>query len=279
MSGCVTPTSTATPSVTATPTVTAAPSAGPTTSVRIYLLTGCCDGVSTIVSVEREVAPGAPVDAVAADAVSALLAGPTEAEANPADQYAKLYSFIPAGSRLLDVIVEGGVATVNFSRDFEEGSNPDTVAGSLGQVVFTLTQFPGVTGVMFEIEGQPVAVFGSEQFLINPPAERDDFMDLLPPVFIDQPARSSTVRSPVHLIGLANVFEATFHVRLLVPDGRSLADGPVMATCGSGCWGTFDVEVPFTVTEPTRGTLQAYVLSARDGSIENLVEQPLTLTP
>jgi hypothetical protein len=171
------------------------------------------------------------------------------------------------------------MAVVNLSHEFEDGAEDGTVAGRLAQVVFTLTQFPGVTGVSFEIDGAPTAVFGPGGFLINPPAERLDFPDVLPPVFLDQPARGSTIENPVRLTGLANVFEAVLHVRILDADGRSLADGPVTATCGSGCWGTFDVTVPYVVAAPAPGTIQAYVLSAKDGSIEDLVEVPVTLTP
>ena len=57
------------------------------------------------------------------------------------------------------------------------------------------------------------------------------------------------------------------------------ADGTVNATCGTGCWGTFDEFLPYSVPRAGWGTLQVYVLSAQDGSVENLTEYPVWLTP
>ena len=79
--------------------------------------------------------------------------------------------------------------------------------------------------------------------------------------------------------GLANAFEATFHVRILDAGGHALADGPAMATCGTGCWGAWDLDVPYVVAVAGPGTLQAYELSAADGSPTNLTAYPVTLRP
>ena len=41
-----------------------------------------------------------------------------------------------------------------------------------------------------------------------------------------------------------------------------------MASCGTGCWGTFDVTIPYAVGQPGWGTLQVYEPSAKDGSLD-----------
>jgi hypothetical protein len=78
---------------------------------------------------------------------------------------------------------------------------------------------------------------------------------------------------------VANAFEAMFEVRIAGADGRGLAQAPVMASCGTGCWGTFDVTIPYSVSEAGWGTLQVFELSAKDGSVINLTEYPVWLTP
>ena len=45
--------------------------------------------------------------------------------------------------------------------------------------------------------------------------------------------------------GIANVFEAQFRAQVLDGGGNVLADEPVMATCGTGCWGPFKASVPY----------------------------------
>ena len=70
--------------------------------------------------------------------------------------------------------------------------------------------------------------------------------------------------NPARVTGIANVFEATFLVALLDAGGQELFDQPVMATCGTGCRGTFDVTIRYTVAGQW-GTLRVYNLSAKDG--------------
>ena len=72
---------------------------------------------------------------------------------------------------------------------------------------------------------------------------------------------------------------ATFQVRIANGADRVLAQKAVMATCGTGCWGTFDERIPYTVANAGWGTLQVYELSAKDGSVVNLTEYPVWLTP
>ena len=51
----------------------------------------------------------------------------------------------------------------------------------LGQVVYTLTQFPTVQKVRFELDGRPVNVFSSEGIVLDHPVGRSDYQDLSPP--------------------------------------------------------------------------------------------------
>jgi spore germination protein GerM len=251
------------------------PTPGPTgtTTVRAYFFLGSFVDNAGLVPVLRVVPR---TQAVGGAAMAALLAGPNDAEmgARPA-----MYTSIPDGTRFLGLKIDNGIATVNLSREFESGGGSASVLGRLAQVVYTLTQFPTVSGVKFELDGVPVTVFSGEGVVLTEPVDRSDYHDQLPAVFVDRPAWGGVLGNPGRVVGLANVFEATFHLRILDGGGHRLADAPVMATCGTGCWGTFDVTIPYTVGSAGWGTLQVYELSAADGSIENLTEYPVWLTP
>jgi len=81
---------------------------------------------------------------------------------------------------------------------------------------------------------------------------------------IETPSAGASVRSPLRIAGTANTFEATFTLELRT-GGRLLAKRVVTATSGSGTRGTFDLTVPFRVSEETPGEIVAYELSAANG--------------
>jgi hypothetical protein len=100
-----------------------------------------------------------------------------------------------------------------------------------------------------------------------------------PPILIDAPAPGGMLPSPGRVMGTADVFEA--QLRLQVLDGRRnvLIDLPVQATCGTGCRGTFDVTVRYTIPSAGWGTLRVFDLSAKDGTPADVSEYPVWLTP
>jgi len=255
---------------TARPPATPRPSATPSgaTSVKVYLFAG-----ESLVPVLRRVEA---TRAVGRAALTELLAGPTaeEAGASPA-----LGTTIPAGTILLGLDIADGLATVDLSREFESGGGSASMFGRLAQVVYTLTQFPTVEGVAFRLDGRPVTVFSGEGIVLDGPSVRSDYEAFLPPVFVDSPAWGGTLANPGRVTGVANVFEATFMIELRDADGNRLFRDHAMATCGTGCWGTFDVTLRYDVARRQTGSLLVYVLSARDGSIESLRTYPVTLVP
>jgi spore germination protein GerM len=252
------------------PEPTPAPSAEGTTIVRAYFYmgSGVDDGV---VPVLREVPK---TKAVATAAMNGLLAGP---DADSAERV--LSSAIPAGTRLLGLTIKDGVATVDLSNEFESGGGSASTIIRLGQVVFTLTQFPTVDSVLFQIEGRPVTVFGSAGIVLGGPVGRADYEELLAPIFVDRPAFGAAIGNAARITGASNVFEATFRIAILDGDGRVIVDQMAMSTCGSGCYGTFDVTLGYDVARAQWGTLRVYAASAKDGSPEHVRDYPVWLTP
>ena len=209
-------------------------------------------------------------DAVARAAMEQLLAG---------DLADGVDSAVPAGTRLLGLTIRDGVAIVDLSGEFEAGGGSASSFYRLGQVVYTLTQFSTVRSVLFQVEGRTVTTFGPEGIVLDGPQSRDDFLDLLPAVFVDRPAFEAAIGNPARITGNANVFEATFMVSILDREGRTIAETFVMADCGTGCRGDFSTTVEYDVSRAQWGTLRVWVSSARDGQPEDVRDYPVWLTP
>jgi hypothetical protein len=261
--------SSATPSSSAAGSATPAPTG--TTIVRAYFLRG--DATSSaglpyhLVPVLRVVPE---TKGVARAALTQLLAAPP----------ATFGTEIPSGTSLLGISIDAsGTATVDLSAGFASGGTSASQVARAAEVVFTVTQFANVKDVLFQAEGAALPVPDDAGHARTDAVGRADYRDLLPAIFVDRPAYAAAIGNPAHVTGLANVFEATFRVRLVDGSGRSLADQQAMATCGTGCWGTFDVSVRYDVPTAQWGTLRVYDLSAKDGSPENVVEEPVWLTP
>jgi hypothetical protein len=93
-----------------------------------------------------------PVPANLTQILGALLDGPTAAESS-----AGLQTFLTGPRTQVTATVSGGIATVNFASNPVQVVGPDQTL-AVAQVVFTATQQPGISGVAFEIAGQPIGV-------------------------------------------------------------------------------------------------------------------------
>ena len=206
-------------------------------------------------------------------ALTELLKGP-----NPSETSNGWGTAIPAGTRLLGIDLDDGVATVDLSSEFESGGGSLSVRMRLAQLVYTLTEFQTIQSVALEIEGQPVTTFSSEGIVIDGPMTRGEFEDLVAPIIVQTPTAGQTVTSPVRISGNANVFEATVSIEILVGDETAAASF-VTATCGTGCRGTYSKNVPFQVTEETEAVIRVFESSAKDGTPIHVVSVPVVLAP
>lgn len=205
-------------------------------------------------------------------ALGALLTGP-----NATETAAGMRSAVPAGTRLLGLRIDRGLATVDLTKEFASGGGSLSSAARLAQVAFTATQFPLVQRVVFRLEGRSTWLLGGEVQVTDQPVTRETYEALLPAIFVESPALGDEVSSPLGVWGTANVFEATFHGELLAGDGAVLATQVVHATSGTGTRGTFDITLTFAGA-PGDGTLVVYSDSPRDGSRINEVRTPVRIT-
>ena len=159
-------------------------------------------------------------------------------------------------------------------------AGPPRCSYRLAQVVYTLTQFTTVKSVVFQIEGEDRD--GLRRRGHHPRRARRR----APTSTTSCRRSSSTGRRTAPRWAIPGGSRAT-RTSSRRPSrspsstraGKTLVDQPVMATCGTGCRGTFDVTLRYTVGKGQWGTLRAYNLSAMDGSPEDVREYPVWLTP
>jgi hypothetical protein len=131
------------------------------------------------------------------------------------------------------------------------------------QIVYTLTQF----------DPKSSATVGGNHYT------RSDFEDQTPAILVENPLPFARVTSPIRATGTANTFEATFQYEIKDAAGKILAKHFATATSGNGIRGTFDVSIPFTITDAEPATLTVYESSAATGKWINEYAIPLTLAP
>lgn len=153
------------PDVYASPAVRPSPPGGIPSEGHVYLLR---DG--HLVRVPRPL----PLAGSHAEALlAALLEGPVRS--------AGLRTVVPMDTRLIDLDVESGVATVDLSNEFERGAEGSLLALRVAQVVYTVTEVPEVLAVVFAIEGRPAPVLTPDGRVLERPVTRQDYAVLVPP--------------------------------------------------------------------------------------------------
>lgn len=155
-------------------------------TIRVYFVKG-----EQFAPVEREVAPATP-EAVAARAVEWLLAGPNETERRRG-----IETTIPAATRLGSLSVHAGTATLELigvstpSTAIDVSLRPARAA----QIVYTLTQLPGVEQVLLTVNGAKRAAFVGSELLVRGPLDKHDLSR--PIRLAPQPARVPVGPAPV----------------------------------------------------------------------------------
>jgi hypothetical protein len=222
-----------------------------TASVRVYFLRD-----AKVAAARRTVEH---TGAVATAAIRALLAGPNREEAA-----AGLATGIAPETRLVSLTIADGSARVVLAQPELDEDEPSR-AWAIAQVVYTLTQFPSVRGVVFEDTRVP-----------GKGLTRADMEDWTPAIFVESPVIGETVDNPIRVSGTANTYEANVLLRLEAR-GKKLAERFVTATSGSGTRGTFEgaIRAPAGTSGPV--TLVAFEQSAATGRPINVVRIPLRL--
>ena len=139
-----------------------------TMKLKLFFMSINSDGSITRKEVTRAMKKS---DSPLSDAVNALINGPDAAEDSQGCR-----SLVSNGTRLLGASVRNGVATLNFSGEFEFNQyGIEGTRGQLQQIVYTATAFPTVESVQFLVDGERKEYLGSEGVWIGTPLNRNSF--------------------------------------------------------------------------------------------------------
>jgi len=116
------------------------------------------------------------------DLVRALLQGPTQQ-----DQQRGLRSFVPIGTTLVRTELDAaGVLTIRLKLAADSlGFRGADAAKGFAQLVFTVTDNPGVLGVRFVVDDQPIQPLNGDGTRVDTPVTRADYAKLAPISFPD----------------------------------------------------------------------------------------------
>lgn len=254
------PTTAPTPSTTVAPASTAAPpsvlptsttqapgTSGPVTTVPATTVPATTSSVPTPASTVLvyflrdellHVAARRVVAATPETALRALLDGPSAAERAAGD-----VTVIPAGTRVLGVDLDGREAVVDLTAEFAEGGGSLSLVARVTQVVFTVTQFPGVEVVRFRLDGEPVVDLGGEGLFVDG-LTRDRYDWVVPRVLLERPAPGAFVDRTIRLVAWASAAGAELRVEVLDASGARLLDRTLPAPAAPGEWGAVDTLLP-----------------------------------
>ena len=123
-----------------------------------------------VIAVSRDVQFPASLSEI----MESLLAGPTAVESKFG-----LQSFLSGSKTDVSLTVVGGIATVDFTTNPVQVVGPDQTL-AIAQVVYTATQQSGVTGVSFQIAGQPIGVPTSSGVQVPGPVDRSSYLPQAP---------------------------------------------------------------------------------------------------
>ncbi len=144
-------------------------------------------------------------------ALRTLVAGP-----DAVDEAAGLSTTLASDVSVDILSVTKGVVTVDFSRAFESANTRPQV----GEVVYTLTQFPGVRAVSFMVDGTPNGAAGVG------PQTRADLADMTPPVLPLAPAPGDRLGRSFRCRGLTQL-KGRVVCTVRAPNGAVLASSTV----------------------------------------------------
>jgi len=184
----------------------------------------------------------------------------------------------PSGTKILGVKVENGLATVNFSREVlkaNQGSEGEALA--IQSMVNTLTEFPEIRAVSFQVEGRldnRTKDWWGHVGLYDQPFQRNLAKVYEPRIWVTHPAENQVVGFPLLVKGSAMVFEGTVNIRLLDETGKKLAEGIATATEGMGR-GDFEYRLTYQPPSPGQGKLEVLWFSPKDGSELDKVTVPV----
>lgn len=168
--------------------------------------------------------------------------------------------------------------TLDMNREFLAGAGGLLAdVTMLNQIIFTTLQFE-VHEVLFTVEGSPVEAYGMEGISLLDPVDSRSFIDELNPILLTEAVFIDS-DGVLNVRGWANVFEAALSWHIDAgPAAWPAYSGNVMSSCGTGCWGTFEITADLGDRDGDWSSYELWVYSdsAHDGSPTMVVKVPFS---
>lgn len=252
----------------ATPAPTQQPSpdgAGETTTVTIYYLIDS-EGRMWLAPERHEVPDQARIGRAA---LEELISG----EAQDPDHFTP----IPPDTEVLDLTIEDGLATVDWSAEVLEASvGAESESLGIQSVVWTLTEFQTVDAVQFTVEGEGEGEASNGRViedwwghvgLGDQPFTRAESFEVLEPITVWTPVDGAEVGTEFVVEGEACTFEANVPIRIFDEAGDHVQTEVTTALSACPDRGKFTLEIVIEdpPTSPETWRIEAYESSAETG--------------
>jgi hypothetical protein len=178
----------------------------------------------------------------------------------PKTEYAS--NVIPGDTKVLDVKVKNATATVNFSKEVLN-ANVGSVGEVLGiqSIVNTLTEFPDVEAVSFQVEGSAegrAKDWWGHVGLYDQPFKRDISNVVEPAIWVTHPQPKQVIGVPILVKGSARVWNGNISVQLVDENNNILAQVHGTATQSAPLRGDFEMSIQFDPPNKGSGELQVF---------------------
>jgi hypothetical protein len=179
----------------------------------------------------------------------------------------------PAGARVRQVRRDGSTVTIDLAGAAANSVDAATARQAVQQLVWTATAVSGLTDVRLLLDGQEVPTLWGQAPVVGA-LVRGNAVDVLAPVWLIDPQEGSVVGKTltVYLAGI--VFEATAQLRVRDAAGTVVHQQVVQLDKGAPNQGQASLEVTLP---PGDYTVQAYYLSANDGSEQAMDDHTITV--
>jgi spore germination protein GerM len=184
----------------------------------------------------------------------------------------------PDDAQVRDVRIEDGVATVTMAGVGQNDVGAETAALTVEQLVWTVTAVAADTGsplngVRLSVEGLTGSTLWGHVD-IGGVLRRGDSTQVLAPVWLISPQHGDTVGRTfeIHLAG--TVFEATVNLRVRAPSGDLVLETFANLDAGAPARGQTKMTMELL---PGQYTLEAFVYSMADGSVQAMDDHTITV--
>jgi len=186
-------------------------------------------------------------------------------------------AIFPREAKILGVSLENGLAVINFSQEVLS-ANVGSEGEALGiqSMVNTLTEFPEIKAVSFQVEGkidEQTKDWWGHAGLYNQPFHQDLSCVLEPAIWVTHPAEDQIISVPLLIKGSARISGGVVSIRLVDKNENTLAQENVNVS-KSLERSNFEARLKFQPPPAGQGYLEVSP-AGRPGYKENIVTVPV----